>query len=148
VFPCDLFWTHRSIHTQISAHDVILSRDICRSLISKHAAISHTKKLLGNGTRPISGDEKQFRGGGACTKTSVALDGAIIQCSQMRSAFWRGVTLLKELNSLEPDVCQHQGEPVAEAGPSTSTKGFSELLKKVMPLEPVTGKLMHKVAHE
>jgi hypothetical protein len=80
-------------------------------------------------------------------KTSVAPDGAIIQCLQMRSAFWRGVTLLKESDSSEPDVGQHQGEPVAEAGPSTSAEAFSELPKHVILLKPVIGKLMDKVAH-
>jgi hypothetical protein len=66
---------------------------------------------------------------------------------QMHSAFWGGVTLLKESDSSEPDVGQHQGGPVAEAGPSTSAKVFNELPKKVMLLEPVISNLMNKVAH-
>jgi hypothetical protein len=78
---------------------------------------------------------------------SVSLDWSHYSMLQMRSAFWRGVTLLKESDSSEPDVGQHQGGPVAEAGPSTGAEGFNELPKKVMLLEPVIGKLMDKVAH-
>jgi hypothetical protein len=61
----------------------------------------------------------------------------------MRSAFWRGVTLLKELDS---DVSQHQGSTIASSGPSRDTEGFSETPKNASLLEPVISKLMDKVA--
>jgi hypothetical protein len=68
----------------------------------------------------------------------------------MCSAFWRGVTLLKGSDSLNPDVGQHQvqGELITSAGSSTNTKGFTELLKNVMLLEDGIGRLMDKVSDE
>lgn len=68
-------------------------------------------------------------------------------CLQMRSAFWRGATLLKELDLyITVDAGQRQEEPAASAGPSTDTEGFRELPRDVALLESVIGKLMDKVA--
>jgi hypothetical protein len=67
--------------------------------------------------------------------------GAMVKCLQMRSAFWRGVTLLKE--TPDPDVDQHQWEQVASA-----TEGFRELPRNVALLKNVMYKLARKVAHE
>jgi len=56
--------------------------------------------------------------------------------------------LLKESDSSDPDVGQHQGEPVASLGPSANTEGFNELPEEVMLLEGVINELMDKVAYE
>jgi hypothetical protein len=53
--------------------------------------------------------------------------------------------LLKELDSSDTDVGQHQGEPVASAGPSTNVKGFTELPKNVMLIKDTIGRLTDKV---
>lgn len=74
--------------------------------------------------------------------------GTLILCLQMRSAFWRGVALLRELDSSVPDVAQHQGEPAAFAGPSTDAESFDNLPKNVMLLEGLIGKLTDKVTQE
>jgi hypothetical protein len=63
----------------------------------------------------------------------------------MRSAFWRGVTLLKESDS---DASQCRGSMVASSGPSRYAEGFSEAPKNVSLLEPVIGRLMEKVARK
>jgi hypothetical protein len=55
----------------------------------------------------------------------------------MCSAFWRGVTLLKESDS---DVGS------ASSGPSRDTEGFSGAPKNASLLEPVISKLIDKVA--
>jgi hypothetical protein len=57
----------------------------------------------------------------------------------MRSAFWRGVMLLKELDS-------DAGSMAASSGPSRDTEGFSGAPKNVSLLEPAIGKLRDKVA--
>lgn len=61
----------------------------------------------------------------------------------MRSAFWRGVTLLKESDT----AGQHQGAMVASSSLLRDAKGFSGAPKNASLLEPVIGKLMDKVAH-
>lgn len=61
----------------------------------------------------------------------------------MRSAFWRGVTLLKELNS---DESQRQGSMTVSSGPSRDTEGFSEAPQNASLLEPVMSRLRDKVA--
>jgi hypothetical protein len=57
----------------------------------------------------------------------------------MRSAFWRGVMLLKELDS-------DAGSMAASSGPSRDTEGFGGAPKNVSLLEPAIGKLRDKVA--
>jgi hypothetical protein len=57
----------------------------------------------------------------------------------MCSAFWRGVMLLKELDS-------DAGSMAASSGPSRDTEGFSGAPKNVSLLEPAIGKLRDKVA--
>jgi hypothetical protein len=66
----------------------------------------------------------------------------------MHSAYWRGVTLLQELNSSDPEVGQHHGPAVAPVSPSKDTEeGFTEVLKNVTLLKPVIKKLRAEVAH-
>jgi hypothetical protein len=62
---------------------------------------------------------------------------------QMRSAFWRGVSLLGDSNS---DGRQCRGSTEASLGTSKDTEGFSEVPKNVSLLEPVIDKLIDKVA--
>jgi hypothetical protein len=78
----------------------------------------------------------------------MSLDWSHSSMPQMRSAFWRGVALLKESDLSNPDVDQYQGEPVTSADLSTNAKGFSELLKNVMLLEAAISRLMDKVSQE
>jgi hypothetical protein len=61
---------------------------------------------------------------------------------QMRLAFWRGVAILKELDS---DGSQHQESTATSSNLSRDTEGFSEVPKNMTLLEPVIGKLLDKV---
>jgi hypothetical protein len=61
----------------------------------------------------------------------------------MCSAFWRGVVLLDESGS---DVGQNLGPTVGPSSPLEDTKGFGEVSKNVVLLQPVIRKLMEKVA--
>src|ERR1700735_5446768 len=62
----------------------------------------------------------------------------------MRSAFWRGVMILKHSDS---DMGQYQESMAASSRPSRDAKGFTELPTNVKGLEPVIGMLMDKVAY-
>ena len=61
----------------------------------------------------------------------------------MRSAFWRGVSLLSDSKS---DGGQHQSSTESSLGTSKNAEGFSEVPKNVSLLEPVIDKLIDKVA--
>ncbi|KAF8274709.1 hypothetical protein EI94DRAFT_1794018 [Lactarius quietus] len=60
---------------------------------------------------------------------------------KMRSAFWRGVRMLKDAES-DGRQCQESLEE--SSGTSTSTKCINEVLNNVTFLEPVIGKLISK----
>ncbi|KAF8265900.1 hypothetical protein EI94DRAFT_1702130 [Lactarius quietus] len=60
---------------------------------------------------------------------------------KMRSAFWRGVRMLKDVDSDGRQCHESMGE---SSGPSTGTEGINEVLKNVIFLEPVIGKLIGK----
>ncbi|KAF8262979.1 hypothetical protein EI94DRAFT_1807978 [Lactarius quietus] len=62
---------------------------------------------------------------------------------KMRSAFWRGVRMLKDADSDGRQCWESMGE---SSGPSTSTEGINEVPKNVIFLEPVIGKLIGKVS--
>jgi len=62
----------------------------------------------------------------------------------MRSAFWRGATILKQSDS---DVGQCQESTVASSGASRNAEGFTEVPKNVKALELVIGMLVDKVGH-
>lgn len=70
------------------------------------------------------------------------LTGALILCLQMRSAFWRGATLLEKSES---SVDQHR-KPTSDM--PRDTEGLNEIPKNVVLLESAMGKLMDKVAHK
>ncbi|KAF8257953.1 hypothetical protein EI94DRAFT_1816430 [Lactarius quietus] len=60
---------------------------------------------------------------------------------KMRSAFWRGVRMLKDAES-DGRQCRESLEE--SSGTSTGTKGINEVPKNVTFLEPVIGKLIGK----
>lgn len=73
---------------------------------------------------------------------SIVPDWALTLCPQMRSAFWRGATLLEKSDS---SVGQHR-KPTSDM--PRGTEGLNEILKNVMLLESAMAKLMDKVAHK
>jgi hypothetical protein len=86
-------------------------------------------------------EEKGFEE--AVRVSQLTLTWAFIQCLQMRSVFWKGVTFLNESGS---DVGHCPGTTVGHFGTSEDTKGFTEVPKNVTLLRPVISKLMDKVA--
>lgn len=77
-----------------------------------------------------------------CVHHSNYFPRALIRCLKMRSAFWRGVALLKGSSS---NLGGSQGPAVGPSNSSASTKGFSEVPKNVALLKPVIRQLIDKV---